>query len=174
MQDSEGLSVERHTVVAQIRAAFHGVTREGGVSWTQAAAIDGTPELPDENLARAMDTERAWEELVDDPAWIHEPAIGGLNFLDPIGFRYYLAPAMIRCCREREGEFTAYAMRILGEYKEEQASLVTPEQAGVVIRFLRLMCEVDRARPDAVPGGAWDDALDSWVRWDRERRATGG
>lgn len=168
------LQRELAAVEAEIRSAFHGVTREGGVSWTEAAAIDGTPELPDEQAARAMDTERGWEELVDDPAWIHEPGIGGLNFLDPIGFRYYLAPAMIRCCREGWGEFTAYAMRLLGEYAEEQASLVTPEQAAAVIRFLRCMRALDQARASVCVDEAWSNALTSWERWDRERRDARG
>lgn len=82
----------------EVRRAFAGVTREGGMSWTDAWAFDGgeraaSPTFPD--------GERSWEELIDDRRW--DPDVQRLfPFLDPIGARYYLGPALVRALRAAE------------------------------------------------------------------------
>ncbi len=89
---------ERDAIIAEIYAAWKGVTREGGVSWSEAKAIDSDSSNEERAAARASDTESHWEELVDDPNWYHT-MLGGYCFLDAIGFRYYIAPELARCVR---------------------------------------------------------------------------
>lgn len=148
------LETERQAVEAAIRAAFAGVDRAGGVSWTEADVIDdwGTDEERAE--ARALDKERSWESLVDDPTWDHEIGGGRFSFLDPIGFRYYMAPAMIRCARSGHGEFTSYALSVDGNFKRRLVSLFTPAQASATARFIRYMIRVDSRSAE--------DPLEEW------------
>lgn len=149
------LRPEQLAVEAEIRAAFRGVTREGGVSWSETDVIDSYGDEKEQDAARALDREICWEELVDDPSsWVDEHGIGSFNFLDPIGFRYYMAPAMIRCTRRLYGEFTSYALMIDSEYTKNRVSLFTPEQARATARFVRFMIAV----ADDNYGDAWVDA----------------
>jgi hypothetical protein len=90
------LERERAALLKHIADAFSHVTREGGVSWSEAAVIDDFGTAEDRARARALDTDTHWTELVDDPTWDPDTSYGGWSFLDPIGFRYYLPVAMIR------------------------------------------------------------------------------
>ena len=160
------LEREARAVEAQIREAFKGVSRAGGVSWSESVADDRYD--PHRAEARALDTEQRWEDLVDDPSWDHQPGIGGFNFLDPIGYRYYIAPAMIRCIRKRCGEFVSYALGIDGDFKRGRVSLVDARQAHVIARFVRFMIAVHAAADDEIYGRAWRDAyLGYWKDYDR-------
>ena len=92
--------VRRENLVTRIYAVFAGVTREGGVSWSEADFLDGPPrKIADRLKYRANDNDENWESLVEDPKFKFGPGIGGLGFLDAVGFRYYLAPSMIRALR---------------------------------------------------------------------------
>ena len=155
---------EQQAVEAQIRAAFREVTCEGGISWSESVIVDGDGSGRTREQARAEDTERRWEDLVDDSSWHHEVGMGGFNFLDPIGFSYYIAPAMIRCIREGGGEFISYALTVDGDFKEELVSLITAEQAHVIARFVRLMIAVHAAVGDDIYGELWSDAYRSYWR----------
>ncbi len=90
------LEEEQVAVEAQIRAAFKGVTRDGGISWSETDSIDLHETEEQQAAARASDAEQCWEDLVDDPNWDEGIGVGGFTFLDAIGYRYYIAPAMIR------------------------------------------------------------------------------
>lgn len=130
---------EQQEVEAQIRDAFRGVTREHGVSWSETFVIDNSGSDGERFEARAKDIEQSWEELVDDPNWQHEPGVGGFNFLDPIGFRYYIAAAMVRCARTGYGEWVGYALMVDGDYRLEQISRMNRKQAAAIARFVRFM-----------------------------------
>lgn len=99
--DNQVLSLERDSILKEIDVAFAGVTREGGISWSEAVALDnyGTDEECQE--ARAKDKDISWKELVTDPHWRPLPGVGGFSFLDAIGFRYYLPAAMIRTLEDQ-------------------------------------------------------------------------
>lgn len=161
---------EKMAVEAQIREAFRGVTREGGVSWRESRVIDGDGSGLTEELARELDTERRWEDLINDPAWIHEPGVGGLYFLDPIGFRYYIAPVMIRCIREHGDEFISYRLGCDAEFFDELCSLLNPQQAHVIARFVRLMIAIHKANDDEWSCRYWIEAYQK--RWRRHDRGT--
>ena len=159
---------EQRSVEAQIRDAFRGVTREGGVSWSESVIVDGDGSGRTREQARLEDTETAWEELVDDPSWQHEVGMGGFNFLDPIGYRYYIAPAMIRCIREGGGEVISYALDVSGDFKRGLVSLINPNQAHVIARFIRLMIAIHKAVGDEIFGASWIFAYKiHWREWDR-------
>src|SRR5690349_9872994 len=134
---------ERRSVEAEIHAAFAGVSREGGVSWTESRVIDGEPgpRTPDE--ARAQDKEGSWQELIEDPGWNLECGVGGFNFLDAIGYRYYLAPAMVRAMRGDETGNISFALYFhppahadANSFRAERVSLITSAQGRAVARFL--------------------------------------
>lgn len=159
--DQENHERERIAVEAEIRDAFRGVTREHGVSWSEAEVIDRYGGAVERATARAEDQERSWEELVDDPAWDADPGMGGYIFLDPIGFRYYIAPALIRCVR---GEFCHSAMwtlKIEDSFSREKISMFSPEQKNAVARAIRFLIAIDEAGDFD-----WATAYDSyWRDW---------
>jgi hypothetical protein len=162
------LERERQAVEAKIREAFRGVTRTGGITWSESVILDGDGSGRTREQARALDTESRWEDLVDDKDWHHEVGIGGFNFLDPIGFRYYIAPAMIRCIRENGGEFISYALRIDGEFKRDLVSLFDARQSHATARFVRLMIAVHVTNHDDIYGKPWSDAYKIyWKKWDK-------
>lgn len=146
--------LEQLAVEAEIRAAFRGVTREGGISWSEATVIDDYGEEHERAAARLLDREASWESLVDDPSWRHDSHSGGFPFLDPIGFRYYIAAAMVRSVRGLDPEQTGYALSIDSQFNRNLVSLFTPEQARATARFVRFMIAFD----DPIVCKTWTEA----------------
>ena len=85
--------VER--TIALIYEAFDGVTREGGVSWSEKNVIDVGCTAEEREAARALDKDTTWQELIDGTIGDEFGASSFSWMHDPIGSRYYLAPAMI-------------------------------------------------------------------------------
>lgn len=166
----ERFKPEQDAVEALIRRAFRGVTREGGVSWSEADAIDSSCNESEWSLARALDTEACWEDLIDDPQWDYDSTGGGFNFLDPIGWRYYIAPAMIRCTRDGGGEFISYHLKQGGEYRDEQVSLLSRNQKHAVATAIRLMIPISQSLDPNFrhASDAWSYVYRlHWRKWDR-------
>lgn len=134
---------EQSALEAMIRAAFRGVTRDGGISWSEAHWHDFPEDFLSREHARANDTEPSWEALVDSTTWKYDESIGGFSFLDPIGFRYYVAPAMLRCMRDRGGGFFRYSLEIDTTHRHELIALINRYQAQAIARFLRFMIAID-------------------------------
>src|SRR4051812_779232 len=66
------LKLEAAAVENEIRIAFRGLSRDGGVSWSESVELD-LHKTPDEQAAaRARDVEAHWEDLVDDLTWRHD------------------------------------------------------------------------------------------------------
>lgn len=166
--NEDRLERQRRSVEAQIRAVFRGVTREGGVSWSESIVLDsGMSDLTREQ-ARGQDVDRCWEELVDDSAWTGPTSIGGFSFLDPIGFRYYLAAEIVRATRGSDGGFLSFHLNIESEYEREQVSLLNREQAYAVARFVRFMIAVETAGGDVRSASEWSTAYKShWRTFDK-------
>jgi hypothetical protein len=162
------LKPEQAALESQVRAAFRGVTRAGSVSWSETDEIDWCRNKRARRQARARDRDRSWEVLVDDAAWKPDKcSIGGFAFLDPIGYRYYLAPAMVRSLKTGSVEFLGYALHIDSDYTQEQCSLLTPAQRRVVARFVRFMIAWHSAIDDQNYGETWSRAyVDYWKTWD--------
>jgi hypothetical protein len=167
---SATLESERTAVEADIRATFRGVTREGGVSWSEADVIDSYGSDREKLEARARDRDTAWEELVDDDHWKHDGAGCNFPFLDPIGVRYYLPAAMIRCLRDSDAQFVAFALTLetqvaeLREYQLGKWTLLSVAHARVIIRFLRFMIAATWAPGDDMGKCFWRQAYDSYWR----------
>jgi len=162
----ERFKPEQDAVEALIRGAFRGVTREGGISWSEADELSCCADEATLAAARARDVDRQWEDLVDDASWRHNTGGDEWLWLDAIGFRYYLAPAMIRCTRDPvDDELFLYAMQIHGELKEDQVRLLTRNQKHVAARFVRLMTAIETLDPYSNP---WSLAYRlHWRQWDR-------
>ncbi len=136
---------ERDALRAEIYAAFAGVTREGGVSWTESREIDNyvmdqAAWMANRAAARAKDIDTNWEQVVEDPEWNGATGIGGWNFVDEIGFRYYLPVAMARFLRGDWADIGLIFSLTLGETLPEsrlqQWSLLDERQRRCVKRFI--------------------------------------
>lgn len=167
---SERLWREARAVEALVFEAFKGVTREGGVSWHEAEAIDF--HLSDEELEEALakDTEKSWEELLDDVKWRNQAGEWAWPFFDAIGFRYYLAPALIHSLRGGGDEFFIYVLGIgKGGYQTGWFELCTPQQRHVVARFLRwqLACNAELPRWGVERQQLMIAYRSGWDEWDQ-------
>ncbi len=167
------LEKERAAVEAMIHSAFAGVTREGGVSWSESVAIDDYKSPSVRAKARASDTDPCWEWLVDDPGWTPEVGIGGFNFLDAIGFRYYIPAAMLWCMKTGQASRIAFALTksegIDESYYREKWALISAEQGRCIARFLRFMEAWARAFGDKVWAESWRRALKvHWGKFDSD------
>lgn len=144
------LAAERDAMLDEIRRVFADVTREGGVSWSEADVIDGNGTAKAMSAARAACKDRGWTELAADESWAIHPGWGGFAFLDPIGFRYYLPAAMTRALLTLESATldTSLIAHTHDKYKTKQLSLLTPDQCLCVARFLSLLDRIERDEND--------------------------
>jgi hypothetical protein len=164
---------ERDGLLVDIAAAFGGVSREGGISWSEADVIDDYGSMEERQKARAADTERGWNELLDHPDWQDSPWMIGTRFcsFDGIAFRYYLAPAMIRTIevggdiglrfhlRPPESSDTERSR----EYRRQQLTALTEAQRRCVHRFIEYMIAVAEAEGNPEDAGDWRTVL--WDFW---------
>lgn len=160
----EPIAAERARLEAEIRAAFAGVSREGGVSWGWSQVHDGFGS----RTPRLCDDDTHWTQLVDDPGWSDDPRIGGFCFLDAVGFRYYLPAAMIRALRQGWSDPFPFnlALRDPGSYRLAQWSALDQRQGACVAWFLRHMRDADMAE-DRPGAREWEDAYRShWHQFD--------
>ena len=120
-------------LIAEITAAFDGVSREDGITLHEAIAIDDW-KTPEEQLAaRRLDTEQRWQDVPDDAIVACESA---LSFLDAKGFRYYL-PAFM-ACGLRNCDTDAGRIVDTCEYHllhESQKSLRQSEPSSIVAKY---------------------------------------
>jgi hypothetical protein len=84
--------MNRNEVIADICTAFHGVSREDGISLHETDVIDDYGTLEERLAARQLDTDTSWEDV---PSPLIEQFCEAFGFLDPKGFRYYI-PAFMR------------------------------------------------------------------------------
>ena len=104
------------------------MTREGGISWSEADAIDDYASQWERQCAREKDTDKSWMEVATDPDWQIGYRGSNWSFLDPVGIRYYLAAAMARHL-------------ILGTFVLDSLNLMPPATSGNW-RLNRLQIEV--------------------------------
>lgn len=153
--------------IALVYETFRGVTRAGGVSWSEAVVIDDYGSDEQRAAARAADLESSWEQLVDDPEWDQHRGTGGFSFLDPIGFRYYIAPALIRELRHDEGtqgpiDFHLTHSPSFGDYW----SLLTAQERQCICEALKCLVQLESAAlrddPLAWMFRGWEEAYRSY------------
>ncbi len=86
----------RPELIELIKAAFKGVSRQGGVSWSETDVIDDYGTDEERRLAREGDSDQDWFEVASIPRFSKDGGWGSFCFLDAIGFHYYLPAAMIQ------------------------------------------------------------------------------
>lgn len=152
---------EQESIVAEVDRAFEEVTREGGIGWHESWEVDGYGTLEERAWARSRDSETHWRELVDRIEWVPFRGVGGFSFLDPIAFRYYLAPTLLRFLR---GEVThwypGHLLSVFDSHAPDPSSAWTASQRRAIARFISFMARHDSFDDD----GAWNSALDKTWR----------
>lgn len=143
------LKKERDALEREIREVFADVSREGGVSWSETYVLDDYGSDEECAAARARDLDQRWWELVD---WVTWHGAGGVNFLDAIGFRYYLPALMLREMFDKEGAWLSFHLELsdgnLRAHTLKKWSLLNRAQRRCVKRFLKYMV-------------AWSEEMDS-------------
>lgn len=135
--------------MAEIYAAFDGVTRKGGVSWTETGVLDDYGSDDERAEAREQDSDSTWQEVLDNPHWTPDVGWGGFSFLDSIGFRYYLAPAMIRALLGRStgmAFFLTLGTTLDKEFLEELAGLQMPSSEAMDTHSLETWSQLNQAQ----------------------------
>lgn len=170
---SPELEKEREEVFAEIRSAFLKVTREGGVSWTEAKVIDAYGTDEECARARASDKDEHWLDLVNNPSF--DPSISTrFIFMDDIGKRYHLPAVMYRALIEGHGEGILMQLAerkpVMGDptFAQAEWGFLDARQRAAVRSFLLLMfsiclegyAELGYANEDLCSG--WKLALDYW------------
>jgi len=90
-QSSNELKNRRDHLIEQIKSAFSGVTRSGGISLREARVIDDYGTEEERAKARSLETDSHWSEVDVEGL---DPGGSCLNFIDPIGYRYYVPAYM--------------------------------------------------------------------------------
>ncbi len=88
-------------LIAEITAAFDGVSRENGVSLSEASVIDDYGSAEERAEARLQDTETRWQDVTDEDIASSDQC---LSFLDPIGFHYYIPAFVVWFLRNMDNE----------------------------------------------------------------------
>ncbi|MBX9738285.1 MAG: hypothetical protein K2X32_15300 [Phycisphaerales bacterium] len=173
----EELERLRDKVLDRLRNDFRGVRREGGVSWSESYVIDDRGSREERYAARQSDPVVNWVDLVHDGNWEFH-GTGGLGFLDPIGLRYYLPPAMYRLAAEvtagdgqgMMGMGVCWVLRLAGHgdpkhdaWCQAKFVLFNSRQRRCVQDFLRLMAAREKSQMFdefgwAEPLADWDEA----------------
>jgi hypothetical protein len=148
----------RAALTEQIRSAFAGVSRENGVSWSETFVRDAYGTEAECAKARASDTERSWDELLRRTDWNPFPGTGGFNFVDAIGFRYYLPAAMTYCLRTDEWQDISFFLHNRGDLM----SLFSDDQLLATKRFVGFMLADARRRGARVEAVFWEDVWRAW------------
>ncbi len=128
--------------IDEITSAFTGISREGGVSLHETRVLDDCGSDVERAKARAKDTDVDWREVPDSA--IEKPDLR-LNFLDPIGFRYYIPAYMIWEIRQsleavwRECNTRGAALSALRSGFNRE--LLSYNQSHAIYRFLHFYAE---------------------------------
>jgi hypothetical protein len=139
---------QAETLRQMIHTHFAGVSRQGGISLHQTEVVDAYGSAEEMLSALAQNTDTQWTEVQD--GWIEQfGGVGGLCFLDPIGFRYYLPAYMDWFVRKRENSDNINTESLLfslqrgtvGDTTFDQ--LLTPAQMTTISAFLDYVAEHD-------------------------------
>ncbi|RYX82142.1 hypothetical protein EON83_20710 [bacterium] len=170
----------KQALIDEITAAFDGVSREGGVSYTEARMLDDKgPFATVEGLAEArrQDTETRWQDVPEDDIGLGA-GHSNLSFLDPIGFRYYIPAYIVWYLRymDEEDPQSPYcdsntfgsvisALKLHGgkeweEYTLTRFRLFTAKQRKAIAHFL----EFDATRRVDLSRNSAQEALRSYWR----------
>jgi hypothetical protein len=159
------LERRKQELIREVDVAFDGVSREGGMSWVDSIAVDlyWTEDMKRESGLAEADT--CWQDLVEDASWGDDIGAGGFAYLDVIGFRYYVAPAVIRDLRCGSNVWLANALVCPPLHAKgrkstlQQWSLLSDAQRRCIAAFVRFA--IDRAFAND-EDGELDDYQKAW------------
>jgi hypothetical protein len=135
-------------LIAEIEAAFNGVSREEGVTLHETYVIDSGGNERWRAKARRKDTEMRWLDVPDEEI---EKASAALCFLDAKGFRYYIPAYMVwtlrnyRTTSSLSADNTIYAFSHKTVDNDGRFELLDAAQRRAICRFLR---HFTRSDPD--------------------------
>jgi hypothetical protein len=167
--------MRRRALIAEIAAAFDGVSRDGGTTLHEADAMDDFKSPEEQHAARRLDLERRWQDVPDEDIFA---CCSALSFLGEKGFRYYI-PAFIICGLRHWGDETRVILNsceyhLLHDYpkslRASEPSLIagkyqfTGAQSKAVARFLRFIIDFDEVSADR----ATVEAVERWERYATE------
>jgi hypothetical protein len=172
MSDMSEFEKRRSALVAEITAAFDGVSREDGTTLHEAVALDDWKSTEEQQAARRLDVEQRWQDVPDEDIFA---CCSALSFLNEKGFRYYLPAFMVYGLRhwgdDWNGILTSCEYQLLHDYpkslrKSEPAAIArryqfTAAQSRAVARFLRLIVDFDPVAGDR----ATVEAVERWERF---------
>ncbi len=101
MSDETNFENNRSALIAEITAAFDGVSRGNGTTLHEAIAMDDRKSDEECRAARRLDTEQRWQDVPDKDICA---CCSALSFLDAKGFRYYLPAFMLYGLRNWEDD----------------------------------------------------------------------
>jgi hypothetical protein len=172
MSNVSDFESRRSALVAEITAAFGGVSREDGTTLHEAEAMDGWKSPEEQRAARHLDLEARWQDVPDDDIFA---CCSALSFLNEKGFRYYIPAFMIYGLRhwgdDWNGILNSCEYHLLHDYpkslrKSEPAVIAgkyqfTDAQSKAVARFLRFIIDFDRMAGEK----ATVEAVERWERY---------
>jgi hypothetical protein len=176
MRNETNFESERDALIAEITAAFDGISREDGTTLHEAEAIDDRKSAEECRAARRSDTDQHWQEV---PAKDISACCSALSFLDAKGFRYYLPAFMLYGLRnwghDPNDILYSCGYHLLHEpqkslRKSEPASIASKydfndAQCRVIARFLRFVA----AKNIRLTGLPTLQAIEKWEKFARER-----
>jgi hypothetical protein len=181
MSNETDFESRRDELIAEIAAAFDGVSREDGTTLHEAEAIDDRKSDEECRAARRLDTEQRWQDVPDKDIWA---CCSALSFLNAKGFRYYLPAFMVYGLRHFEddpnGILHSCEFHLLHEpqkslRKSEPGSIAnkydfTEEQCRVIAKFLRFVAGDDMTVKDLPTL----QAVEKWEKYVQERVSGNG
>lgn len=131
---------ERDALIAEIEAAFDGVSRGGGVSWSQSAVLDQYGSQDEIDRAKRLDRDASWQSLLSG-GWEPQSRPGGFAFMDAIGFRYYLPAAMVISVRQGWDAGILFHLQVSSteEFSKKLWSKLDVRQVRCVRRYINYM-----------------------------------
>lgn len=97
-KEKEYLALRRDLLMNEVEEAFGDVVLGKGMSWYESIQADMSGSVPGDSLGLKGDV--PWQELVEYAGWETNSRLGGgFAFMDAEGFRYYIAPALMRMLR---------------------------------------------------------------------------
>jgi hypothetical protein len=168
-------------LIAEITAAFDGVSREDGTTLHEAEALDNRESDEECRAARRLDTEQRWQDVpYEDILW----CCSALSFLDVKGFLYYLPAFMVHGLRHFEDDPNGIlhsceyhllyeSQKSLRQSKPEPIATkygFTDAQCRVIAKFLRFLNVDDMSMTDLPTL----QAVERWEKFVQERSSSSG
>lgn len=133
------MSKSRIDLINKFKKTFSAVTRTGGVSWRQSAAIDAGSECVDVQRTRFNEPDASWMDLVDDPSWLPKETDSLFCFLDEKSYLYYLIAAIVKSLNTGDASGVLNELRLDSNLKRTVADSLTDDQRRLIREYLEYL-----------------------------------